>query len=528
MRNREAVIQKLERGYGARLRAGLAKPGNESLTLDDIEKLVGELGRETLQQAAEELLRDEADSRQGELSEKELASEKHPCRRCHRLVRFRAFGPRTILTARGALTLENRRLYYCRRCDTDTAPVDEQLGLPGHGYTAKVEGMVAEVGADSPSESASAKLERLTGLSVSGREVQRIQLAVGEYAQAKEAEVVALALKARVTGELDSICEQLHDPKLTVYVGADGIHTPMRTGIRGAKNASDGTGAERSKHADAKKHAKRTKGSNGYRASKSYRESKVGCVYVVNQAGRVLQRHYVYHMGGPGEFGKKLYALMVSLGLAEMARIVVLADGASWIWNQVGIYFPDAIQVLDWFHVTEHLHEVAALCFPEQEAQEQATATAGSIIAAEQAVTDAADVRRSAEPLTKAKEWEKKMEGVMLTTGVEEVIREVKALPKISKDALNCIRRTANYLLKNAHRMNYREYRARGWMIGSGIVESAVKRVVAARMKGTGMRWTEAGARAMGALRAALLSDGRWDRDIATWRGRARAAIARS
>ena len=68
------------------------------------------------------------------------------------------------------------------------------------------------------------------------------------------------------------------------------------------------------------------------------------------------------------------------------------------------------------------------------------------------------------------------------------------------------------YFANQVHRMDYPSYRARGWQIGSGPVESAWKRVVGQRLKGAGMRGGDDGADAVCHLRALFLSDkGQWD-----------------
>ena len=63
------------------------------------------------------------------------------------------------------------------------------------------------------------------------------------------------------------------------------------------------------------------------------------------------------------------------------------------------------------------------------------------------------------------------------------------------------------YFTNQVHRMDYPAYRAKGWQIGSGPVESACKRVVGQRLKGAGMRWGEEGANAVCHLRALFLSE---------------------
>ena len=71
---------------------------------------------------------------------------------------------------------------------------------------------------------------------------------------------------------------------------------------------------------------------------------------------------------------------------------------------------------------------------------------------------------------------------------------------------------TSRYFANNLHRMEYPEYQAKGWQIGSGVVESACKTVVGQRMKGAGMRWSEEGAHALCHVRALYRSErGQWD-----------------
>jgi hypothetical protein len=103
---------------------------------------------------------------------------------------------------------------------------------------------------------------------------------------------------------------------------------------------------------------------------------------------------------------------------------------------------------------------------------------------------------------------------------IERVCQEVAALPGSSPEARESRRATLQYYRHNRHRMQYDQYRLQGFEIGSGRIESACKQVVSARIKGAGMRWSESGARAIGCLRALLLSTGGWDRRIGQWAGR--------
>jgi hypothetical protein len=78
------------------------------------------------------------------------------------------------------------------------------------------------------------------------------------------------------------------------------------------------------------------------------------------------------------------------------------------------------------------------------------------------------------------------------------------------------------YFGNQVHRMDYPTYEANGWFIGSGAVESACKTVVGQRLKGSGMRWRQAGSHALCHVRARYRSEHSqwtafWRRTPAAW-----------
>jgi hypothetical protein len=92
------------------------------------------------------------------------------------------------------------------------------------------------------------------------------------------------------------------------------------------------------------------------------------------------------------------------------------------------------------------------------------------------------------------------------------VLAALRDLSVRGRAARECRKDVVTYFTNQVHRMDYPAYRAKGWCIGSGVVESACKRVVGQRLKGAGMRWGEDGADAVCHLRALFLSDkGQWD-----------------
>jgi hypothetical protein len=182
------------------------------------------------------------------------------------------------------------------------------------------------------------------------------------------------------------------------------------------------------------------------------------------------------------EFAWLLVVLARSVGYQEAAQKAFVADGAHWLWRLAGDYFPKATQVLDWYHLAEHVHKASKAVFGE-----------GSAGAAEWA-------RRR-----KVELWEGKITETQ--AAVQAELSRVRSPAK--REALQELE---TYLENNQTRVDYPSYRAAGLPVSSGQVEAQCKSLVGARCKQAGMRdWTYHGAEAVVRLRAAL-QDGSYDR----------------
>ena len=172
------------------------------------------------------------------------------------------------------------------------------------------------------------------------------------------------------------------------------------------------------------------------------------------------------------EFGKLLWATGCRLNADLSPELIFLGDGALWIWNLVHKYYPQAVQILDWFHAEEHLEAVAEAAFTDL-------------------------VKRAAwlEPVTQSL-WEGQ---------VEDVIRACQALAETCQKASQA----AAYFSNNRERMRYDCFRAAGYMIGSGTIESACKQIVTHRLCLPGAQWEVEGAVQTAKARASWLS-GTW------------------
>jgi len=225
------------------------------------------------------------------------------------------------------------------------------------------------------------------------------------------------------------------------------------------------------------------------RSGDVYREIKVGAVFTATR-GRTRSDlvpgsfvdaaspiSYVARRTTAEAFGPYLYALAQRCGIAQAREVVVLGDGATWIWRLAAEHFPGAVQIVDLWHAHEHVWKVAHSVFGRGNPQEAAWA---------------------------------KSAGELLSEGkIEALVAMIEQLPAIPPEpgaARSVPEIEAGYFRSNALRMRYPIFRAQGMQIGSGVAEAACKTVVSTRAKRAGMRWTPEGLDAVLALRTAVLN----------------------
>ena len=213
-----------------------------------------------------------------------------------------------------------------------------------------------------------------------------------------------------------------------------------------------------------------------------FREVKTGVVLlpeerVETSPGRrsLVRRFLVSCLGDADEIFRRLYGQLRELGwLGSNTTVVIVGDGAEWIWNRA-TWFMNRCEILDFWHVLEHTWSFARLRYGDGSQQ--------------------------------ADQWVPQIACDLKEGKIQQVLARLKRLRLQSPELRKSLDALIRYYSDNASRMRYDEYLRLGYGIGSGAVESAHKQVVQARLRQAGMRWSEAGARRLLALRLLLLND---------------------
>jgi hypothetical protein len=207
-----------------------------------------------------------------------------------------------------------------------------------------------------------------------------------------------------------------------------------------------------------------------------WQQMRVGCVFWQTAEDR-WDKRVVWGRESAEDFGASLCRLAWQCGWHEAREKLFGADGADWCWAIHERYFSQAAGILDWYHASEHVWQAAHLVAREEPA-------------AHEWAHEALDHLRSA--------GGQGLEAWLVAQRL--VLRGTRRL---------AVEKLLAYVRPRLERMNYPRFRAHGWQVGTGMIESTGKQLVGLRLKGPGMHWTEAGALAITALRAIDLN-GQW------------------
>jgi hypothetical protein len=350
------------------------------------------------------------------------------CGRTQRFVEYRA---KTIATLLGAVRI--RRAYYrCQRCGSSSLPYDRRVGLGEGPESVGLAKAATLLGVHEPFQGGARLLYELTGQRLSPSTVERLTERVGARAAADETEQ-ASRIADWGTPPAEAAPERL-------YVAVDGTMVHREDGWREAKC--------------------------------------VTCYW--DEPDGTRQARYGVRFEDVRHFVGFVWALACGCGLEQAKEVVLLGDGARWIWDHVGGLLKEATLIVDWYHAVEHLWDCGRTLHGE----------------GTQATTDW--VAQHKDLL-----WAGSLAGLL--TSLRNQLARARGPTKRS-----LLKSLITYVENQGDRLAYDRFRARGLDIGSGRVEAACKHVVGARMKRNGMRWSPAGAQTTLSLRTVWLN-GHWN-----------------
>ena len=233
-----------------------------------------------------------------------------------------------------------------------------------------------------------------------------------------------------------------------------------------------------------KRGPKTSKGRSRY--STEWREPKLLAIYVIGVDGKMERSFHPLidgTMKGPDAVFDLIKYYLGNLDITRATKILFIADGARWIWNRVGslmqslgIEQSQYQELVDFYHAVEHLSKVAEL--------------------------------RKGWNTKQRKRWIKKQRRLLLNGGVDQVIEAIREICRGRHGKM--LTREKNYFIRNRDRMCYDTHKKTNFPIGSGAIESAVRRVINLRFKGASIYWLEQTVEAMIKLRA-FYKAGRWE-----------------
>ena len=314
-------------------------------------------------------------------------------------------------------------------------------------------------------EIARGELDR-RGLSLDIKEVHTIATYAGE---------AALTYRRRLlehyrTGQM-AVSEALAGKRVGVFV--DGGRTKLRTVTRRQK----GRGKAKTQTRRYQSH---------------WREPKLLIIYEFDDTGRMVPGSQSVIDGtfaGPDELMEVLAMHLHRLGAASAEVVSLGADGAPWVWDRwdwvigrVGLDASRVVKTLDWCHASHHISLALSHLLPNED-----------------------DRRRTY----------KRLRGQLKRGHWAQVVLALLDLAESLPDT-HAVWTELAYLEQHglADHLNYGTYRRRGLPLGSGAIESAIRRVINLRMKGNSISWKEPNAEAMLVLRGLVLTR-RWDDEFA-------------
>jgi ribosomal protein L34E len=427
---------------------------NGSTRMGDMEKALDQASREVRRKVLERLTQDTANQQLLVCA---------TCQSALHVVEHRR--PRTVATSFGKIGFV-RSYGLCLACQEQLFPADLTLGLqPRAPASPRVQEICALTTLRAPAGQAEEDVRRLTGLHLSASTLHSEALRQGERALTLRDADEQRTQNATGLAELAARSRPPPAP-FTLILEIDAWNIRERDNWGKTKTLVK-AGQELGR----------------------WHWVYTGTVFRLDQrgptaAGRpvIAERGFVATRRGLDSFQRQLYAEALQRGLQAAQTVLILADGAVWIWNLAEDRFPGAVQRVDLHHVQEHLWTLA------HELHGQGTQAAQAWV----------------RPFL---QWlERRNDGALdVINGLKQLPATLKTLTRSQRKAIG---REISYFEGHKERMDYKAGKALGQPVGSGAIESTCSQYQR-RFKLTGQFWSLAGDEAFLAL-ATLHRNGRW------------------
>jgi hypothetical protein len=346
-----------------------------------------------------------------------------------------------------------RSYYVCTKCHKGQIPRDEEMGLAPGEVTAGLAQLLGLAGVEVAYEEASRIVKAFLLIEMNDNTIRK---ETEQYGAIQAAEEERWKVDSQDAEKLQKRLREKGIQAGRIYGSIDGAIVPLKGEWRELKSSAWYLVKKVKTYQSHRHHKKGVGEQNSLQAD---------------------QISYACEICDAEEFGSLLWATGWKRLADLYQEVVFICDGAAWIWRLVEKYFPCATQIVDWYHASSYLAPVADGAFGH--------GTPQAIAWLEQARTDL---------------WEGR---------IQLLIQEFQRLALIST-AAEAAHKAMTYYQHNEKRMDYARFRAQGYLIGSGTMESGCKQIAGHRLKLAGARWTSDGCVQTAKARAAWLS-GDWN-----------------
>ena len=369
---------------------------------------------------------------------------------CGKVMTYQCKRPATIVSVFGRVSY-GRGYYLCEECHARQSRLDRKMGLEAGQVTAGLAELLALAGVEIAFEEATRWLEHYLLFRVSDNTLRKETERFGELQEAQEREWQA---KSQKEAWLQQRQRELGKQPGRLYGSLDGVMAPLIGEWRELKNIAWYRVEKVRSYQTRRRHAKRVGAQNDLQAQ----DITYQCDFKTGD-----------------EFSDLFWASACQRQADLYDELVFVCDGATWIWKLIERHFPQAVQIVDWYHASQYLPPIAEAAFDPGTSQYHA--------------------------------WLENARSLLWEGQIDKLIH---ACQQLSSQATTAVHKAVTYFTNNQKRMDYAHFRKLGYFIGSGTVESGGKQISTLRLKRSGARWTERGALLTAKARATWLSGG-WD-----------------